>query len=688
MEGGAKTMKNNRTLCIDEYHDFKAKDGELLKDTYTSLGNEWLHLTMSMRATLDLETTSLADLYGTLAAQESIVLQMRRSIGGPLALVAEGSSVKGKEKEERKEERKKKKVLEAIERKSTKSCGKMGKSEKSGIEVLRVREVIILVPRMEIIETFYAGLNNESRLRLDSYSGGIFAYKTEKEARKLLDDLEAHHLDWSTDEEETKPVQLSEVTPTQEELRYKCERCGYAHPTKLCTWQQAPHIPRLIPQEELIEMMLSQFMIGQGTVSTNIYQQIQIFASHIACLHKGLGHILRAVKETYPHVHTDTEDPAEVFITTRGGKVVEGPSMPEANQIPNFQVVEPEAELPSNQTEGGKQEVVRPKESVPIPNPARVPYPARLRKEKKEAQYRKFIDLIKQVNIYVPLVDLIAGMPNYMKFIKELVSNKENLGVRRDRISECRIALVELGASINLMPLSFYQKLGLGYLKDTRMTIQLADRSTKYPVGIAKDVLVQVDKFFFPADFVILDIKDEVKVPLILGRPFLNTAQAVINVAERQLSLGIGEDRITFSIDQGMSYAISTDDRDYEDNFNQSLEMELNNHLYETRKVEHENMEIPQVEGEDKFEEIKQEDKQGRLNPKMQEVVKKEVIKLLDTGIIYPISDSPWVSPVYVVPKKGGLTVVTSDNNELVPTRTVTGWRVYRLELLDEEFSF
>ncbi|KAJ9557743.1 hypothetical protein OSB04_012357 [Centaurea solstitialis] len=71
-----------------------------------------------------------------------------------------------------------------------------------------------------------------------------------------------------------------------------------------------------------------------------------------------------------------------------------------------------------------------------------------------------------------------------------------------------------------------------GDLKDTRMTIQLADRSIKYPVGIAEDVPIQVDKFVFPADFVILDIKDEVKVPLILGRPFLNTAQALINVAE------------------------------------------------------------------------------------------------------------------------------------------------------------
>ncbi|GJZ63367.1 reverse transcriptase domain-containing protein [Tanacetum coccineum] len=60
----------------------------------------------------------------------------------------------------------------------------------------------------------------------------------------------------------------------------------------------------------------------------------------------------------------------------------------------------------------------------------------------------------------------------------------------------------------------------------------------------------------------------------------------------------------------------------------------------------------------------------------MQEVVKKEIVKLLDTGIIYPIADSPWVSPIHYVPKKGGITVVTNENDELVPTRTVTGWRV------------
>ncbi|GJY74087.1 reverse transcriptase domain-containing protein [Tanacetum coccineum] len=68
--------------------------------------------------------------------------------------------------------------------------------------------------------------------------------------------------------------------------------------------------------------------------------------------------------------------------------------------------------------------------------------------------------------------------------------------------------------------------------------------------------------------------------------------------------------------------------------------------------------------------------KQRRLNPNMQEVVKKEIVKLLDTGIIYPIADSPWVSPIHCVPKKGGITVVTNEKNDLVPTRTITGWRV------------
>ncbi|KAJ9561319.1 hypothetical protein OSB04_006479 [Centaurea solstitialis] len=381
-------------------------------------------------------------------------------------------------------------------------------------------------------------------------------------------------------------------------------------------------------------------MIGQGEVNAEVDQRIQIFASHIEGLRKDLDHVLRALKEVYPHVYFDTMDPAEVFTTTRTGKVVRGPPMPKTDQIPNLQVVEPEIELPSRQpevepTEETREEAPKPPEVVPKPKPIQVPYPARLRKEKKEAQYRKFIELVKQVNINVPLVDLIAGMPNYVKFLKELVANKASLGMDGVAIlnAECSAvltdtpkkgdpgsftipcyfgrsisckALADLGANINLMPLSFYQKLGLGELKNTRMTIQLADRSIKYPIGIAEDVLVQVDKFVFPADFVILDIQDEVKVPLILGRPFLNTADAVIHVAGKHLSLGVGEDRVTFSIDRAMTYALSINDTD---NF---TDEEFGNYLDDTGELE-EGLSVEKndqaMEEDEVFEEINQEDK-------------------------------------------------------------------------------
>ncbi|GJV31061.1 hypothetical protein Tco_1391461 [Tanacetum coccineum] len=79
--------------------------------------------------------------------------------------------------------------------------------------------------------------------------------------------------------------------------------------------------------------------------------------------------------------------------------------------------------------------------------------------------------------------------------------------------------------------------------------------------------------------------------------------------------------------------------------------------------------------------------KQRRLNPNMQEVFKKEIMKLLDTGIIYPIADSPWVSLIQCVPKKGGIIVVTNENDELVPTRTITGWRILLLQEFDIEIK-
>ncbi|GJZ20149.1 hypothetical protein Tco_0556739 [Tanacetum coccineum] len=102
-------------------------------------------------------------------------------------------------------------------------------------------------------------------------------------------------------------------------------------------------------------------------------------------------------------------------------------------------------------------------------------------------------------------------------------------------------ALVDLGASVNVMPLSTYLNLGLGKLAHTKLTVQLADRTMKYPKGIVENVLVGIGKFTFPMDFIILDMPEDIKVPLILRRPFLSTARAKIDVYKRKITLRVGE---------------------------------------------------------------------------------------------------------------------------------------------------
>ncbi|GJT16254.1 reverse transcriptase domain-containing protein [Tanacetum coccineum] len=92
------------------------------------------------------------------------------------------------------------------------------------------------------------------------------------------------------------------------------------------------------------------------------------------------------------------------------------------------------------------------------------------------------------------------------------------------------------------------------------MSVRLADRSFQYPIGIAENMLVEVGKFTFPADFVILKMEEDSKVPLILGRPFLHTADAVIRVKQKQLNLGVGTERMIFHIDSAMKHSYSNND--------------------------------------------------------------------------------------------------------------------------------
>ncbi|GKA89272.1 DNA-directed DNA polymerase [Tanacetum coccineum] len=112
--------------------------------------------------------------------------------------------------------------------------------------------------------------------------------------------------------------------------------------------------------------------------------------------------------------------------------------------------------------------------------------------------------------------------------------------------------LANLRASISLMPYTMYEKLSLGEQKATRMSLELADRSIQYPRGIIKNVLIKVDKFVLLIDFVILDIPEDSRVPIILRRPFLATARAMINVFNKQITLGSGTMKESFDMDQSI----------------------------------------------------------------------------------------------------------------------------------------
>ncbi|GJU88637.1 DNA-directed DNA polymerase [Tanacetum coccineum] len=303
----------------------------------------------------------------------------------------------------------------------------------------------------------------------------------------------------------------------------------------------------------------------------------------------------------------------------------------------------------------------------------------------------------------------------------------------------------------------------------TRMTLELANRSTVTPAGVVEDVFVKVGKFYFLADIVVVDYEVDPQIPLIPGRPFLRTSQALIDVHGEEMTLRVNDEAITFKYAQevlrfldsltsgnptpsdtviasssplftpfkGGDFILdvietflrtleelSNLDDDYYDTEGDILYLEklLNEDpsltlppmknddlkqvdvtmtkpsIEEPPKLELKDLpshlEYTFLEGTDKLpviisKELKNEEKAAFLKVlkshkraiawKISDIMGINLsffIKLLDAGLIYPIFDSPWVSPVHFMPKKGGMTVVENEDNELIPTRLVMGWRV------------
>ncbi|RVW11722.1 hypothetical protein CK203_110112 [Vitis vinifera] len=383
------------------------------------------------------------------------------------------------------------------------------------------------------------------------------------------------------------------------------------------------------------------------------------------------------------------------------------------------------------------------------------PFPQALRGKKPIKNASEILDVLRQVKVNIPLLDMIKQVPTYAKFLKDLCTVKRGLNVTKQAflteqvsaIIQCKSpikykdpgcptisvniggtqvekALLDLGASVNLLPYSVYKELGLGELKPTSITLSLADRSVKIPRGVIEDVLVQVDKFYYPVDFVVLDTDPIVKginyVPIILGRPFLATSNAIINCRNGVMQLTFGNMTLELNIfhlcqkhihpeeDEGPEEVCMIDTL-VEEHCNQSMLDQFEENLDESHEDLDDGLAEPMgmnvvmsnwrqkpyayleegnkapvvisssltVSQEDNLLRILRKHKkairwqiydlkgisplicthhiymeegakptrqlQRRLNPHMQEVVRAEVLKLLQAGIIYPISDSTWI---------------------------------------------
>ncbi|KAK7401104.1 hypothetical protein VNO78_12418 [Psophocarpus tetragonolobus] len=405
-----------------------------------------------------------------------------------------------------------------------------------------------------------------------------------------------------------------------------------------------------------------------------------------------------------------------------------------------------------------------------------------------------FLEILKRLQINIPFIEAMEQMPTYVKFMKELLTKKRRLSetetvelevgcsaiIQRSLPQKSRDlgsftlpvtigklsigkALLDLGSSINLMPLSMLRRIVDVEVRPIRMTLQLANRSVKYPHRIVEDLLVKVDKFMFPLDFVVMDMEEDSDVPLILGRPFMKTARVIIDVDDGNLKVRVQDDEVNLDVFEAMKhpsdkkecFRIDVLDEIYmeaqgscskTDSLEKALvgyinkvdidnDKQIQKCLKELDKSKEIPLDVPKEElkkeessdlsklelkqlpshlkyvflgknggkhviisssltekEEQKFIEVLKSNSgatgwtlcdlkginpsycmhkilmeqdyklvaqpQRRLNPTMKEVVRKEVIKLLEAGMIYPISDSAWVSPVQVVPKRGGMTVM------------------------------
>ena len=352
--------------------------------------------------------------------------------------------------------------------------------------------------------------------------------------------------------------------------------------------------------EQALAQMLTSHSAFMNETKANMQQQatqLNNQAAQLRSLEAQMGQMENLLTERQPgslssnsEVNPRRDGNEHVkSVTLRSGKDLETKEKPSVTEE-----VEAEKVIQPSQSDVTNKEQLKEKQSEENTTEAKasapVPYTQRLKKHKLDKQFTKFMDVFKKLHINIPFADTLEQMPSYVKFMKDILSQKRRLAdfetvnlteecsaILQRKLPQklkdpgsftipCTIgnaiferALCDLGASINLMPLSIFKRLGLGEARPTTVTLQLADRSLKHPRGIIEDVLVKVDKFIFPAYFIVLDMEEDKEIPIILGRPFLATGRAMIDVQRGELKLRVQEEEVKFNVFEAVRHPAESD---------------------------------------------------------------------------------------------------------------------------------
>ncbi|XP_073037960.1 uncharacterized protein [Primulina eburnea] len=443
------------------------------------------------------------------------------------------------------------------------------------------------------IELFYNGLDGPTRGNVDAAAGGTVFSKTPDEAYELLEQITINSYQWPSERSGSKkPAGVYAVDPiTSLTAQVSALTAQIAAMNKPC--QSTSEVALVIAEEELVmeeaqyinnrgfggyrgnpppntyhpslrnhenfsyannknvlnpppgfntqkgegkpsfEDLVGTFVTESGKRMARTESRLDNMETHMG----NMGATMKSLETQIGQLANDLKDqnrgqfpsntevnPREQCkaVTLRSGKEI---GIPEPTEESVEITVEEDEEKSASVREEEPEKVLK---QQPLPK-VNLRYPQRFKKKGLDDQFAKFLEIFKKIHINIPFADALEQIPNYAKFIKDVMSKKRKLQEFET------VKLTE-------------ETLELGEVKPSTITLQLADRSLTYPRGIVEDVLVKVDKFIFPADFVILDMEEDQETPLIFRRPFLATGKALIDVHKGELTLRVGGDEVVFNI--------------------------------------------------------------------------------------------------------------------------------------------